>query len=141
MKTHDMGDVDDTFDMTSIQTHEDLLAELTTWAHIPPNDTFVFVCTHNARDTRCGIRGTAVLDALRRRGAAGTTLPHHIYACSHVGGHKWAANVLRASPKLGIDWFSQVDPASVDGLDHILSQAVGSSILGHVFYRGNSWAV
>jgi hypothetical protein len=47
-----------------------------------------FVCTNGARDPCCAIRGPAVAQALER------TRPGQVYECSHLGGHRFAANVL-----------------------------------------------
>jgi hypothetical protein len=46
------------------------------------------VCTNGARDPCCAIRGPAVAQALQRE------LPGQVYECSHLGGHRFAANVL-----------------------------------------------
>jgi len=46
------------------------------------------VCTNGARDPCCAIRGPAVAQALAR------VLPGEVYECSHLGGHRFAANVL-----------------------------------------------
>jgi hypothetical protein len=46
------------------------------------------VCTNGARDPCCAIRGPAVAQALAR------VLPGQVYECSHLGGHRFAANVL-----------------------------------------------
>lgn len=46
------------------------------------------VCTNGARDPCCAIRGPAVVQALAR------VLPGQVYECSHLGGHRFAANVL-----------------------------------------------
>jgi hypothetical protein len=46
------------------------------------------VCTNGARDPCCAIRGPAVAQALER------ILPGQVYECSHLGGHRFAANVL-----------------------------------------------
>ncbi len=46
------------------------------------------VCTNGARDPCCAIRGPAVAQALAR------ALPGQVYECSHLGGHRFAANVL-----------------------------------------------
>ena len=42
------------------------------------------VCTNGARDPCCALHGTRVLDALGARAVA----------CTHLGGHRFAANVL-----------------------------------------------
>jgi hypothetical protein len=46
------------------------------------------VCTNGARDPCCAIRGPAVAQALER------VRPGQVYECSHLGGHRFAANVL-----------------------------------------------
>ena len=46
------------------------------------------VCTNGARDPCCAIRGPAVAQALAR------VLPGQVSECSHLGGHRFAANVL-----------------------------------------------
>ena len=46
------------------------------------------VCTNGARDNCCAIRGPAVAQALDR------ALPGQVYECSHLGGHRFAANLL-----------------------------------------------
>jgi hypothetical protein len=53
------------------------------------NDGRLFlVCTNGARDPCCAIRGPAVAQALDR------AWPGRVYECSHLGGHRFAANVL-----------------------------------------------
>jgi len=46
------------------------------------------VCTNGARDPCCAIRGPAVALALDR------VRPGQAYECSHLGGHRFAANLL-----------------------------------------------
>ena len=54
----------------------------------PPGRRLYLVCTNGARDPCCAIRGPAVAQALAR------VLPGQVYECSHLGGHRFAANVL-----------------------------------------------
>jgi len=64
----------------------------------------VLVCTHGARDCRCGTSGGALFDALRRelelRRQNSREEDDQIWErirlgeVAHVGGHKYAANVL-----------------------------------------------
>lgn len=52
------------------------------------SDPLILVCTHARHDACCGIRGKPVATALAERfGAA-------VWTCSHVGGHRFAANVV-----------------------------------------------
>jgi hypothetical protein len=53
-----------------------------------PQERTYLVCTNGARDPCCAIRGPAVVQALQR------VRPGQVYECSHLGGHRFAANVL-----------------------------------------------
>jgi len=55
---------------------------------LSPRERRYLVCTNGARDPCCAIRGPAVAHALAR------ALPGRVYECSHLGGHRFAANVL-----------------------------------------------
>jgi (2Fe-2S) ferredoxin len=71
---------------------------------------WVFVCVHAARDERCGRCGPPVLEAVRR-GCADEGLDNvTVRATSHVGGHKYAGNLL-VYPE-GI-WYGTVTPEVV----------------------------
>lgn len=66
----------------------------------------VFVCVHGRRDERCGCWGPPVIEALRAACAAeGVDVP--VRATSHVGGHKYAGNVI-VYPE-GV-WYGYVRP-------------------------------
>lgn len=74
---------------------------------VPLLGDHVFVCVNQARDERCGRCGPPVLAALREacagHGLDGVTLQ----ATSHVGGHKYAGNVLIYP---GGVWYGHVRP-------------------------------
>lgn len=53
-----------------------------------PVDAAVLVCTHGSKDTCCAVRGRPVAAAL-----AGA-FPEQTWECTHVGGDRWAGNVL-----------------------------------------------
>jgi hypothetical protein len=53
-----------------------------------PDGRRYLVCTNGARDPCCAIRGPAVAQALDR------VQPGQVYECSHLGGHRFAANLL-----------------------------------------------
>jgi hypothetical protein len=56
----------------------------------------LYVCTHNARDCRCGTVGLEVFTALSRLCAlsiSSSALPR-VQEIGHVGGHNYAANIL-----------------------------------------------
>ena len=65
----------------------------------------VFVCTHASRDARCGVCGPALVDAFRASVAADPALRGRVEVrgCSHVGGHKYAGNVLVFAPRGGVE--------------------------------------
>ncbi|MGH7549281.1 MAG: sucrase/ferredoxin-like domain-containing protein [Gemmatimonadota bacterium] len=78
----------------------------------------VLVCVHGARDERCGCRGPAILRELREACAA-EELDVAVHATSHVGGHKYAANVI-VYPE-GV-WYGTVRPEDVPMIvrDHLV---------------------
>ena len=89
---------------------------------LPVGTAHVFVCAHARRDKRCGVCGPALIDSLRAgaesRGKAAAVV---VRACSHVGGHAYAGNVLVFAPRAGGgdivgDWFGYVVPGDVDAL-------------------------
>ncbi|KAF8962119.1 Sucrase/ferredoxin-like-domain-containing protein, partial [Flammula alnicola] len=64
-------------------------------------EAHIYVCTHGARDCRCGIRGRQVFEALletvriaRDRNPHGPAAHIKVGEVGHVGGHRYAANVL-----------------------------------------------
>lgn len=75
------------------------------WDPLPGH--WVFVCVHEERDERCGRCGPPLLEALGRavddEGLSDVT----VRATSHVGGHKYAGNVI-VYPE-GV-WYGYVRP-------------------------------
>lgn len=57
--------------------------------------SFVFVCAHNSRDKRCGVCGPLLLEKFNEEIEA-KALKDEVFvsACSHVGGHKYAGNLI-----------------------------------------------
>ncbi|KAH9882889.1 hypothetical protein J1614_000255, partial [Plenodomus biglobosus] len=85
----------------------------------------ILICGHGARDDRCGILGPLLQSAfqsdLARRG-----IDAHVALISHIGGHKYAGNVIFYVPPsmamagnalagCGI-WYGRVGPREVEGL-------------------------
>lgn len=70
-------------------------------APLPP--THLFVCSHLKRDKRCGLVGPFLVQRLRAivAEAAAAVGPCPVRACSHVGGHAYAGNVLAFSRRGG----------------------------------------
>jgi (2Fe-2S) ferredoxin len=83
----------------------------------------VFVCVHRASDERCGSCGPRVLQALEEACAAEGLEDVTVRATSHVGGHKYAGNVL-VYPE-GV-WYGYVRPEDAPRIirDHIQGRRV-----------------
>ncbi|KAI6004397.1 Sucrase/ferredoxin-like-domain-containing protein [Pisolithus orientalis] len=101
-------------------------------AGVPMSDGIhVYVCTHMARDCRCGNTGSAVARALREELHRRRNLDHQdpsarvrLAETAHVGGHKYAGNMLVYPHG---EWLGLVQPEDVpDILDTILSKPVRS---------------
>ncbi|KZS90147.1 hypothetical protein SISNIDRAFT_488679 [Sistotremastrum niveocremeum HHB9708] len=59
------------------------------------SDVQLYVCTHGSRDCRCGDEGGRVLRAIRDHlRSRDLSLKVSVNETAHVGGHKYAANVL-----------------------------------------------
>ena len=57
-------------------------------AHARPPEPLLLVCTHGVHDTCCAVRGRPVAAALASR------WPDQTWECTHVGGDRFAPNVL-----------------------------------------------
>jgi len=66
-------------------------------------DPFYLVCTHGRHDTCCAVEGRPVAAALHR------VRPGSVWECSHVGGDRFAANVLAMPHGL---YYGRVPPGS-----------------------------
>lgn len=69
---------------------------------------WLFVCVHAERDDRCGDCGPPLVEALRSAVADYGLSDVRVRATSHVGGHKYAGNVI-VHP--GGHWYGYVRPA------------------------------
>ncbi|KAF7978839.1 hypothetical protein HWV62_44641 [Athelia sp. TMB] len=83
----------------SMETLDSVVEELKSRVDRPtPNQsedtTHLYVCTHGARDCRCGDMGGAVVRALREEIEKRKLSSVKVAEVGHVGGHKWAANLL-----------------------------------------------
>ena len=94
----------------------------------------VLICSHNARDNRCGILGPLLHKEFKRQlGRLGLhDLQENIGMCSHIGGHKWAGNLIMYIPpgwakRAGASenssalegrgvWYGRVEPKHIEGL-------------------------
>ncbi|EGN94489.1 hypothetical protein SERLA73DRAFT_188415 [Serpula lacrymans var. lacrymans S7.3] len=77
-------------------------------------DVYIYVCTHGARDCRCGDTGGAVASALREQVSRIDGGRHiKVAEVGHVGGHKYAANVLIYPHG---EWLGLVQPEDVPSI-------------------------
>ncbi|PPS06637.1 hypothetical protein GOBAR_AA14008 [Gossypium barbadense] len=61
--------------------------------------SYVFVCAHGNRDKRCGVCGPILIEKLNEEIALrGLKDQVFVNACSHIGGHKYAGNLIIFSP-------------------------------------------
>jgi (2Fe-2S) ferredoxin len=84
----------------------------------PLAGAYAFVCAHAKRDKRCGVCGPPLIAALRAAAAA-SGAPLAVRACSHVGGHAYAGNVLVFDRAAGVPrgtWLGYVAPEDVPAI-------------------------
>ncbi|MDX1624341.1 MAG: sucrase/ferredoxin-like family protein [Gemmatimonadota bacterium] len=99
--------------------------------HDPLPGRWVFVCVHGERDDRCGRCGPPLIDALREAVRARGLDDVAVRATSHVGGHKYAGNVL-VYP--GGQWYGYVRP---DDADRIVEEHLVEGDIVHDLHRGS----
>jgi (2Fe-2S) ferredoxin len=81
----------------------------------------ILVCTHGVHDTCCAIRGRPVAAALAER------WPDRVWECSHVGGDRFAPNVVLLPDGF---YYGNLDPQSaVDVVTRHLAGTVASDSL------------
>lgn len=84
---------------------------------------WVFVCVHGDRDERCGRCGPPLLEALAREVRTARLEDVRVRATSHVGGHKYAGNVIVYPDGI---WYGYVRPEDAPRLvrDHLVAGRV-----------------
>ncbi|KAL6325281.1 hypothetical protein AAG906_023126 [Vitis piasezkii] len=98
----------------------------------------IFVCAHGSRDKRCGVCGPVLIQKLKEeidlRGLGDQVF---VTPCSHVGGHKYAGNLIIYSPnpegKIMGHWYGYVTPNDVPEL---LDQHIGKGEIIERIWRG-----
>lgn len=103
---------------------DDVLVNGKPWASGAPESlagAYVFICAHASRDKRCGVCGPILIEKFKEEILArGLNEQVFVSACSHVGGHKYAGNVIiygtNAEGKVTGDWYGYVTPADVPDL-------------------------
>lgn len=96
----------------------------------PLEGTHILVCTHGARDERCGNCGPLLVDAFRRRLEEAGYEDVHVHPSTHVGGHRYAGNVL-VYP--GGVWYGYVRPPDVS---RVLEAHLDEHAVWEEHYRG-----
>lgn len=120
---------------------EDVLVNEKPWASGEQEQlagAFVFICAHAQRDKRCGVCGPILIDKFKEELASrGLDDQVFVSACSHIGGHKYAGNVIifgtDAEGKVTGDWYGYVTPADVPD---IIDLAIGRGEIIQRLWRG-----
>lgn len=87
-------------------------------AHLPLSGTWFLICAHKLRDKRCGVSGPILASEIDKAVSVSypsSPSPHpvHTVKISHIGGHKFAGNVI-VYP--GGVWYGRVLPCHVPHL-------------------------
>lgn len=111
-----------TLEQRAALTRDETLA-----SHLPPVEPItkptVLICGHGGRDQRCGILGP-ILQSRFREAFASRNIDADVGLISHIGGHKYAGNVIIYLPP-GMEgnawagsgiWYGRIGPDNVDGL-------------------------
>ncbi|KAH6778598.1 Sucrase/ferredoxin-like family protein [Perilla frutescens var. hirtella] len=104
----------------------------------PLRGWYIFVCCHGSRDRRCGVCGPSVISKFKTeiesRGLQGKV---SISPCSHIGGHKYAGNMIifgrNMNNKVTGHWYGYVMPEDVPLL---LEQHIDKGEIVDFLWRG-----
>ncbi|XAR51912.1 hypothetical protein NMG60_11006708 [Bertholletia excelsa] len=102
----------------------------------------VFICAHANRDRRCGVCGPVLIEKFKEEiQLRGLKDQVFVNACSHVGGHKYAGNIIifssDAEGKIAGHWYGYVTPNDVAEL---LDQHIGKGEIIERIWRGQMGA-
>ncbi|KAD4887876.1 hypothetical protein R6Q59_035030 [Mikania micrantha] len=103
---------------------EEVLVNGMSWAFGTQEEltgSYIFVCAHNTRDKRCGVCGPVLIEKFNKEiEVRGLKDEVFVSACSHVGGHKYAGNLIIYSAvqdgKVCGHWYGYVTPNDVPEL-------------------------
>ncbi|XP_052207397.1 uncharacterized protein LOC127811513 isoform X2 [Diospyros lotus] len=120
---------------------EEVLVKESEWLPGAPEalrGCFIFVCAHASRDRRCGVCGPAVItrfkEEIELNGLQGKV---SVSPCSHIGGHKYAGNVIIFGSNFGRQvtghWYGNVTP---DDVPHLLEQHISKGEIVDSLWRG-----
>ncbi|XP_062222145.1 uncharacterized protein LOC133921337 [Phragmites australis] len=120
---------------------EEVLVKDTEWLPGSPEamkGSYVFVCSHGSRDKRCGVCGPALIKRFKEEiNGLGLDGQVAVSACSHVGGHKYAGNVIifssDAKGEVTGHWYGYVVP---DDVPVLLHKHIGQGEIVDHLWRG-----
>ncbi|KAI8533613.1 hypothetical protein RHMOL_Rhmol10G0023200 [Rhododendron molle] len=120
---------------------EDVIVSGKPWASGVPEvlaGSHVFVCAHANRDKRCGVCGPVLIEKFQEEiETRGLKDQVFVSACSHIGGHKYAGNIIIFSPdaegKIAGHWYGYVTP---DDVPEMLDQHIGKGEIIDRLWRG-----
>ncbi|XP_030544807.2 altered inheritance of mitochondria protein 32 [Rhodamnia argentea] len=124
---------------------EDVLVNGKPWASGVPEaftGSHVFVCAHGSRDRRCGVCGPPLIEKLNEEiELRGLKDQVFVSPCSHIGGHKYAGNLIVFSPDsagtITGHWYGYVTP---DDVPEVLEQHIGQGKVIERLWRGQMGA-
>ncbi|KAI3813130.1 hypothetical protein L1987_17846 [Smallanthus sonchifolius] len=96
----------------------------------------IFVCAHSSRDKRCGFCGPILISKFKEEAELRGLDNVSVTACSHVGGHKYAGNLIIYSvrdKKVCGHWYGYVTPSDVPEL---LDNHIGKGEIIDRIWRG-----
>jgi hypothetical protein len=98
-----------------------------------PEDLYILVCAHRAKDARCGHCGPIIADEFTKQ-LMSLHNKYAVFKISHVGKHEYAANVITYPSG---DWYGYVKPTDVTRIiKHINSNTKSYRELGDI-WRGS----
>ncbi|KAK4778977.1 hypothetical protein SAY86_006505 [Trapa natans] len=120
---------------------DDVLVNGKQWDSVQPEvltGSHVFVCAHGSRDKRCGLCGPALIEKLEEEiELRGIKNEIFVSPCSHIGGHKYAGNLIIYSPdaegKIFGHWYGYVTP---DDVPELLDQHISKGQVIERLWRG-----
>ncbi|GAA0160067.1 hypothetical protein LIER_16705 [Lithospermum erythrorhizon] len=124
---------------------DDVLVSGKQWDFGVPEEltgSYVFVCAHNLRDRRCGVCGPVLIEKFKEETVA-KDLNDQVFvtACSHIGGHKYAGNLIifsaGAEGKINGHWYGYVTP---DDVTELLDEHIGKGKIIQRIWRGQMGA-
>nr|XP_043607754.1 altered inheritance of mitochondria protein 32-like isoform X2 [Erigeron canadensis] len=96
----------------------------------------IFVCSHRSRDKRCGFCGPILIKKFKEEAEVRGLENVSVTACSHVGGHKYAGNLIIYTvrdEKVCGHWYGYVTPNDVADL---LDNHIGKGEIIERIWRG-----